>query len=146
MAYRTLTSAQIARIASALERGFYLVGGDKATFVDKDGTEFEDLLCLMMDMDLESADGIKIDIAGIKDIGEREVYFLKTYLTASNCTISVDGHFLIDGERWDFAKDEAKKDAIVPLAGIQNMIACRIRRATELDRSTPTVDGFTWGE
>ena len=70
MAYRTLTAAQIARISGALERGYYLVAGDLVTYVTKSGTEYKDLLCLMYDLDLESAEGVAIDITGIKDICE----------------------------------------------------------------------------
>lgn len=87
-------------------------------------------------------DGLVIDDAGEKDQNKRELYFLKDDLAALGVTITVEGYFLKDGERWDFSPGEPICEHLVPICGIHNMVGMKIRKAVELNNASP---GGAWG-
>jgi hypothetical protein len=133
---------QKAKTEDALERVHNIVSGDSVIWVDKDDVQTA-LTCRMKDLDSAKSEGLEIDSAGWRMQQSRELSFLKRELTEKEVVIDPSGHFLIDTERWDLAEDESVKTATVPLAGIHNMVEVVVRRAVELNSSTPGTE-FTY--
>lgn len=129
---------QKARVAAAIEKGYYVIAGDAVTWVPKSGSQ---KTLLTIQYDLGFGEGLGVDNAGILNRGVRELIFLTSYLTAQGVTISPDGYFMINNVRWDFDENEPIQDAVVPIAGIHNLLVCRVRRAVEVAQ---TSSGTTW--
>ncbi|MEW6352386.1 MAG: hypothetical protein AB1646_25315 [Thermodesulfobacteriota bacterium] len=123
--------SQITKIRSGLERAINLVAGDPVIHVAANGIE-TDLVTLQYDV---PGEGLGITNAGLLKRGVRELVFLTSALAAANVEITPTSHFLIRGERWDLVEDSPISEATVPLAGIQNIVTVRVRRASEREAS-----------
>lgn len=131
---------QISRIRAAIEKAHALVEGPGITYVSPLGIETE---LPGLYTDLQNEQGLEIDEAGIRNRGVRELQFRKETLTDLGVTLELTGYFKMDGERWDFAGKEPFMEAIVPIAGIHNLLSVRVQRATELNNTDPS-DTFTF--
>ena len=131
------------QIAAALDEAFGIVAGDSVTLVDPDGEQY-DVPAMIEDYTTGiSREGVAIDEAGLRPQGTVKITMLKSDLAAVDALLDVTWYFLIDSERWDFAKDEMLGEHIVPIAGIHNQIECIVRRAVE-PNSSAEVTEFTY--
>lgn len=150
-----MTPDEIAEIAAALEEGFELLfteegqpTGDEMLWVDENGIQTqligatEDLLRPATRATVR--EGVQLDGAGWTSGALRLLTFLKKHLADKAVTISPSGYFLIAGERWDICDEEPVLEALVPLAGIQNLMQVVVRRSVELN-STVAGTEFVYG-
>jgi hypothetical protein len=137
-----LRADQKKRIKAALEKGLFgILAGDYVTYVDADGKEYKDLLCICHNLVAEGRrQGIIVDHSGIREQGILEILFSKDRLASARVNIEPDGYFIIDGERYDFAKGEEIQDRVNSVGGIHNLLIVRVRRAAELIHSAKTSD------
>jgi hypothetical protein len=84
------------------------------------------------------AEGLDIDNAGSRLHDAREMTFLSTYLTAQGVDLSEISYWLINGERWDFIVEAPVQTALVPIAGIHNLVVLSVRKAIELEQTQPS--------
>jgi len=90
------------------------------------------------------SEGLQIDNAGSVLQESRELTFLSSYLDAQLIDIHDVDYWLVNGERWDFLKDAPIQTAVVPIAGIHNIIVVSIRKATELIQTETVTGDFTF--
>lgn len=90
------------------------------------------------------SEGLQIDNAGSVLQESRELTFLSSYLDAQLIDIHDVDYWLVNGERWDFLKDAPIQTAVVPIAGIHNIIVVSIRKATELIQTETSTGTFTF--
>jgi len=132
------------RVEAALERGFRFMAGDPATYTDPEGEEHE-LIGMREDVDTSDNEGLLIGPSGMRLIELEKLTFLTADLEAAGVTLQVSGHFTLDGYRYDFAKDKPILAHQVPIAGIQNVVTVRLRRATERKAAQSGEIGFDVG-
>lgn len=132
------------RIKAAFEKGLFgVLAGDYVTYVAPDGKQYKDLLCICHNLVAEGRrEGIIVDHTGIREQGILEMVFSKDRLATAGVTVDLDGYWIIDGERHDFAKDEEIQDRVNSVGGLHNLLIVRVRRAAELNQSAPTSE---WG-
>jgi len=129
---------QLNRIDAALKRGFDLLAGDEIIAVSPESVQHT-LLCVMYDTLRE---GLGVESTGIVEDGLREILLFTEYLVDEGIDLDATWHFLIDGERWDFAPKMPIMEKVVPLYGLQNMIVCYLTKAAEVEATEQTA---TWG-
>jgi len=141
-----LTPDQIAQIAAALETAVEIVAGDTWTHITAAGVRTDDVMSVAYDVNvnMKFAEGLEVDNGGLTLNEVQEVTFLTKELVAKGITIDPTDHFEKDGVRWDFEKNAAIQDKIVPIAGIHNMITCYLRKAVELEQTNAVTDNFTF--
>lgn len=140
-----MTPDEIAEIRNDLDEVCEELFGDSVIFVDEDAVQTV-LSCLAEDLEKSGGEeGLEIDAAGMRLGAAKKLTILKKELATKGVTLAVTGHFLINGERWDFEEDFPIRTDIVPLAGIQNMVECVIRKAVEVNHSLPGSE-FTYRE
>ncbi len=140
---------EITEMADALDEGFELVANDPVTWVDS-GDKETDLLCQLEDLLIPSTtakvlEGVQSDQAGWRSGALRKATFTKRRLAEKQVALDPSGHFVIADERWDICDGEPILEALVPLAGIQNLVQVVIRRSVELNNTVPGTE-FTYGE
>ena len=142
----SLTQAEIDEITAALETAVEIVAGDTWTHITAAGVSNDNVMSLAYDVNvnMKFAEGLVIDNGGLTLDEVQEVTFLTKELTAKGITIDPTDHFERDGVRWDFAKDAGIQKAIVPIAGIHNMITCYLRKAVELEQTNDVIANFTF--
>jgi len=122
---------QVARIDSALLKGYDFSAGDVVTIVD--GENRYDVTCI--NYDLEAIEGLEVASMGLANDGAREVVFTKRDITAGPGSLLPTMWFEINGERWDFRESAKIQDAVVPLGGLQNLIVVQLTKAAELNKT-----------
>jgi hypothetical protein len=138
-----MTPSQIKRIDAAFEKGIFdTLAGDYITYVSPTGEKHEKLLCLVYNLKLENKPGVIISEAGVRDQVELEVLFSKKRLAAAGVTVDPAGYWIIDGKRYDFAKNEEIQEKLNPVGGLHNLLAVRLRKSAELNQTT---NGTDWG-
>ena len=95
--------------------------------------------------DIPNKEGLQIDHGGLLNKGVRDWIFLSTYLEANGVTLNEGDWWLIAGERWDFLKDAPIQRAVVPIAGIHNLIIVSLRRAVEPEQTSAQTGDYTYG-
>jgi hypothetical protein len=90
------------------------------------------------------AEGLQIDNSGATLQEARELTFLSSYLDAQLIDIHEIDYWLINGQRWDFLKDAPIQTALVPIAGIHNIVVVSIRNAAELIQSETVTGDFAF--
>ncbi len=90
------------------------------------------------------AEGLGIDLAGLKDGEESLLRFLnENLITAGIPGIDAEWHFTINGERWDFVKHQpVRTDSEIGGGAITT--TCVIRKAVELNETVAPTTGFSW--
>jgi hypothetical protein len=142
-----MNAQELAEIGAAFEDVYEFLAGDAMTLIDPDAEDDEgiDLVGIRWepDTDRSTFEGLEIDAAGMRNQEERNVLFLKSYLVTKQATIVPTKHFLINGDRWDFAKDKPIRTELAPLGGWQGLLMVTIRKAVELNKSTAGTE-FTY--
>ena len=138
-----LDEYQIQQIREGFERGYRLIAGD--TVVHVNGSNGKQTTVLAIAYDQGTKEGLSIDDGGMLNKGVRDVLFLTSYLAANGITLVETDWFLIDGERWDFLEDAPIQRAVVPIAGIHNLILVSLRRAIELKQTSSQTGDYTYG-
>ena len=131
------------QIANAISGAVTLLAEDKITHVSSDTGVSTEITCLLYDSLIEAKEGIKVDRGGIRDQDIREVVIAKSELAGKNVTIRAADHFMIEGERWDFAEKDKIQTRLVPILGIHNIVRIRLRRAVEINK-TLGGESFAW--
>lgn len=131
-----MTPQQLARIDGAFEKMFNILAGDVWTYVSPSGEE-TDLTCIAYNLKLENKPGLLVDNVGMREQAVIELLFKKSWLDAANVTISVEGHWLYNDKRYDFAKNEEIMDMLNPVDGLQNLLSCRVRECAEINQTVP---------
>ena len=88
--------------------------------------------------------GLEIDNAGAMLHDSRQLTFLSSYLDSQLVDIHDIDYWLINGERWDFIEEAPIQTALVPIAGIHNIIVVSVRKAIELIQTDTVTGGFTF--
>lgn len=138
-----LDEYQIQQIREGFARGYSLIAGDAITHVS--GATGKQTSLLAIGYDLASREGLEVDHGGLLNKGVREWIFLSTYLDAQGVTLSETDWFLVGAERWDFLEGVPIQRAVVPIAGIHNLIIVSLRRAVEPLQTSPQTGDYTYG-
>ncbi len=138
-----LDEYQIQQIRDGFERGFSLIAGDAITHVS--ASTGKETTLLGIGYDIPNKEGLQIDHGGLLNKGVRDWIFLSTYLEANGVTLNEGDWWLIAGERWDFLKDAPIQRAVVPIAGIHNLIIVSLRRAVEPEQTSTQTGDYTYG-
>jgi hypothetical protein len=131
-----VTPYQLERIDGAFEKMFSLLAGDTWTFVDKEGIE-TDIVCIANNLKLENKPGLIIDKYGMLEQSVIELLFKKSWLDTAGITVSVEGHWIKNGKRYDFAKNEEVMEFINPVGGLHNILSVRVRESSERNQTVP---------
>ena len=138
-----LDEYQIQQIRDGFERGFSLIAGDTITHVS--ASTGKETTLLGIGYDLPSKEGLEVDHGGLLNKGARDWIFLSTYLEANGVTLNEGDWWLIAGERWDYLKDAPIQRAVVPIAGMHNLIIVSLRRAVEPNQTSAQAGTYTYG-
>ena len=130
-------------VASALDEVYEILAGDAVTHVNNESLVENEFYCVMEDYIRVGNEAYTVDAAGIRDTNIRTLTVWKSVLTDLGLVFSPSDWFLIDGERWDYNEKDNISNAIVPIAGVQNLIQIRLRKAVELNASS-VEEEFTW--
>lgn len=102
------------------------------TYVDPDGNETT-LLTMSEDVPYESVQPLH---ETVKAQPVREFTFMEELLAESGVTLDVNGHFVIDGFRWDFLLGATINDHLFAPGGIHNIIIFRLRQSVPVEPET----------
>ena len=130
-------------LRDALDEVYDILAGDAVTHVDSDTLIETEFYCVMEDYVRVGNEAFTVDAAGIRDVNIRTLTVWKNLITDLGLVFSPSDWFLIDGERWDYNEKDNISTAIVPIAGVQNLLQIRLRKSVELNASS-VEEEFTW--
>jgi hypothetical protein len=117
------------------EKAYDFAAGDYVVWVAPDGKE-TGLLTLRRTR--ERGEGLTIDIAGVKESSEEDLFFLRCYVVSQGVeAFEPLGHFRILGERWDLAEKHPIAMKVGPAGGLHDAVKVVIRKAVELNSTVP---------
>lgn len=90
------------------------------------------------------SEGLAVDNSGLTLHETRELTFLTSYLDAQLVDVHEVDYWLVNGERWDFLKDAPIQTALVPIAGIHNIVVLSICKAAEVAQAATVSGDFTF--
>ena len=123
---------QILRIRSGFRRGYEIIAGDLVTYIDPEGNEHP-LTSVSEDIPYESALPLH---ENVKAQQVREFIFLKDILDENGVTLDPNGHFVIEGIRWDFQLGGTVNDHLFAPGGIHNIVVVRLRQSVAVEEAT----------
>lgn len=91
-----------------------------------------------------SAEGLDIELSGLRDGQECLLRFLNSYLIAQGIPgIGPAYHFLILGERWDFVEGRPIQPD-TDHGGLQLTTTIVVRKSLEINKTEASTSGFEW--
>ncbi|MGC8718134.1 MAG: hypothetical protein ACP5RW_09085, partial [bacterium] len=111
------------RLVSLMEATFDLVAGHKVDYVDKHGVVHRNIPAIFYDEATRfRRDKLVIADEGLIEGNTCRLVIKQSTLRQMGIVLTVDGYFIINGERWDFAHNEPAFQAnLTPFKGATNM-------------------------